>query len=272
MNPETKQRVVGIIVLVAFVALLVPFLFTSGLKKKSYPEGGVESTSVQIADGNASIPTSLEGVASQTLANDSAQPVATIQPVELLKDSNTSTVVPPGDVPFNATLPASIPADVNAGAEVKVPISDVATSATTVPVAAGKVEVVPDVNRVVKTEEKIESAVSSEVESPVKAKAKVVVKSPVKNTRVKSSVIKSGGVGLWSVQVGSFSDEQRMKKLVSNLQVHGFKTYLQKIDTSRGVMVRVLVGRETTKEKAVKISEQLNKKLKVVGQIVSNKK
>ncbi len=34
MSPENKQRIVGVVVLMAFFALLVPFLFSSGIRKK----------------------------------------------------------------------------------------------------------------------------------------------------------------------------------------------------------------------------------------------
>ena len=38
MRPESKQRIVGAIVLVAFIILLIPFLFTekNGCKKPMY--------------------------------------------------------------------------------------------------------------------------------------------------------------------------------------------------------------------------------------------
>ena len=76
----------------------------------------------------------------------------------------------------------------------------------------------------------------------------------------------------WSVQVGSFSDQSRMQNMVNSLQAKGYHVYLQKISTSRGAMVRVLVGRETSKSKAVAIANQLKTKLKINGRVVGSKK
>ena len=97
------------------------------------------------------------------------------------------------------------------------------------------------------------------------AKVKEAVTSKVKNAQ-------KGAKVLWSVQVGSFSDQSRTQKMVENLRAKGFRVFLQKISTSSGQMVRVLVGRESCKEKAIKIAEKLKTTLAIDGRLVSNKK
>jgi DedD protein len=107
------------------------------------------------------------------------------------------------------------------------------------------------------------------VVEPIAPKA-VVKKTVVKKGKAhKGKVIASRS---WSVQVGSFSDQARAQKLVNNLQSKGYHVYLQKITTSRGPMVRVLVGREPCKAKAVQLASQLKTKLKIDGRVVRNKK
>ncbi len=250
MSPENKQRLIGIVVLVAFIAILVPFLFTSGLKKHNTTdqvnlEDGKElavqfaddkstqqdNNSVEIKDGfdNKQLPAELTGIepnirtdknnqeSNTQVATDSPQPIAVAGGVA---NQDISDQPVPPDAAVNLNVQA----------------------------------VIPD-----------ESAVNSEtVEKPQVAPKKTVVK--------KASVSKVKGNKFWSVQVGSFSYNDRVQTLVGKLQSSGFHVYLQKINTSHGPMVRVLVGREKNKAAALKIAEQLKVKLKLNGRVVINKK
>lgn len=236
MSPENKQRLVGIVVLVAFVALLIPFLFTSGVKKKHElaPDDmalSSQATNVDMASQNIQLPfeSNLEGrqdATNQVLPGELQVPaVPEVQPAAL------ST----GQLTANPSQQAPAANDV-----VNIQVDDLDIS----PPVASKAEITNLKNvapeKVVKTK-----------------KGKVVAK--------KSSI-------LWSVQVGSFSDQARVQRLVKKIQASGFRVYLQNITTTRGPMVRVLVGREATKAKAIKIASQLKARLKLDGRVVGHKK
>ncbi len=260
MSPENKQRVVGIIVLVAFIALLIPFLFTSGIKKKEQSISEVEVAPVQLADTNAPAveANSLE-VVSDKLPGDISQQAEAVKP----------EILPP---------PGSASVSVNAGAnpDINTPVIVTTNEASTnVPVANVTVN---EPATVVKAEdEPVVNPQPIKVEEPTIKMEKSAVKTKSVTAKTKKAKKKAAGkvtsrVKYWSVQVGSFSDEQRMQKFVSILNAKGYKVYLQKINTSHGLMVRVLVGHEATKEQANKIAAELQKKLKINGRVVGNKK
>ena len=241
MSPENKQRAVGIVVLVAFIALLIPFLFTSGVKKKDQADSGSEAaTSIPVNEVSASPP-------SAEMAASNLQPPLTT--------TTTNPTTPSKELPKEG-----IDTNVNAVADLPVAITEGVTENT--PETATKVE--PEPNIIPEDGKPKESKDLAMVPQKSVEKIKPVIKKPV--------VAKSNGKIHWSVQVGSFSDKQRMQRMVSKLQTSGFKVFLQKINTSHGLMIRVLVGREATQAKAEKISLQLKKKLKLTGRVVSNKK
>ena len=118
---------------------------------------------------------------------------------------------------------------------------------------------------------------SAEVVAPVKpiSKNKVIKKFkavPKIKTKAKNKNIKSNMSESWSVQVGSFSDEARIQKLLTQLHGKGFHVYTQKIATTTGSLTRVLVGRESSKEKANQIAWQLETTMKIKGHLIRNQK
>lgn len=110
MSPENKQRVIGIVILVAFVALLIPFLFTSGIgrKKSSTPE----QVSVNMEPS---------------------------QPAGQVIENTGSAAVP---VAQNAAMATSAPNQSQITAEAQGPV---ATNASVAPQAAADVSLPPEV-------------------------------------------------------------------------------------------------------------------------------
>jgi len=103
-----------------------------------------------------------------------------------------------------------------------------------------------------------------------KSKAKPKIKE--KNTRLINAIASANTKEFWSVQVGSFSDEAHVQKLLTQLHSKGFQVYTQKITTSTGSLTRVLVGREAKKEKASQIAGQLETTMKIKGRLIRNQK
>ncbi|MDR1057266.1 MAG: SPOR domain-containing protein [Coxiellaceae bacterium] len=230
MALEYKQRVVGIIVLIAFIALLIPFLFTSGVKKKQ------QSTSREI-----DIPTTpIASVNQESIALPTSQDVSNeISTKELSVESQSPQSV------FEATTPEE-------GGAVAANVSAVNTLMAE---ETNQVQTEPTTNEL--TEVPVVSK-ADEGKSAVVGRGKTV-----KN---------KGAKAFWSVQVGSFANKARLQKMITNLQKKGYHVYSQKITTSRGPMSRVLVGRETSRAKAMKIANQLRVKFKINGHVVRNKR
>lgn len=103
MSPENKQRVVGVIVLVAFIALLIPFLFTSGLKKKDQADSGSEAVASIPVNEVSAPPPSVEVTASNLpppIVATTTTPAKEL-PNELLKDGIDANAV--ADLPVTIT-------------------------------------------------------------------------------------------------------------------------------------------------------------------------
>ena len=278
MRPENKQRLVGVIVLAAFIALLIPFLFTSGVKKRHALEEASDTTNV--ANQTVAVNPTIEN--SQVPTNNEQQATVAQEPTKDLPDSlqqqsvpliaQSLTILPaqeqadkPNGTPeSNQVLPAA-PQPRGSELVTQAALPQPATS-TSLPATNAT-----DVNSqaVVSTTE----ATTASVE-PVKSKvvAKKTKKKAIKAKTSIASKTKSGAKVFWSVRVGTYSDQARVQKMVEKLRANGFRVFLQKILTTKGPMVRVLVGHEVCKDKAIKIAEKLKTNLKINGYLVSNKK
>lgn len=275
MSPENKHRIVGIIVLIAFIALLIPFLFTSGVKKQT-----------QVAGENTPATSNLVGSSGEVLEEQQPLQTVTEQQAGVMQQpvSSAQQNIPPVAVAAHQEkpelshekdgqpiLPSKNLGEQTTGADVVPPVSrkDAGAKESIVPKADTK-----SVNTVVEApSENDDSAIAI---TGMEEKTKTSTKKAVSKKHVAVSKAKKAQLNrakaYWSVQVGSFSDKERVKKMVTDLQSKGFHVYLQKINTSVGEMVRVLVGREASREKAAKISKQLHSTLGVGGRVVRNSK
>ena len=260
MSPENKQRVVGVIVLAAFIALLIPFLFTSGVKKRhALEEVGDANVALQTAATNPPVENAQEPAKDTLSESLQQQSMPAVQ-----------STIPPDQSDKSNGLPESNQAMPQSPEPIKQEVLPESETPSSLPVNTADVNsqaVAPSMETVVETAS-VEPAKPKVIIKKAKnksAKVKEAVTSKVKNAQ-------KGAKVLWSVQVGSFSDHGRMQKMVENLRAKGFRVFLQKISTSSGQMVRVLVGRESCKEKAMKIAEKLKTTLAIDGRLVSNKK
>ena len=72
----------------------------------------------------------------------------------------------------------------------------------------------------------------------------------------------------WAVQVGCFSNQTYLNRLLDQLQSNGYLVTLRKLNTTSKTLTRVLVGKESSQASAKKLAEQLEKRFKLRGNIV----
>ncbi|EKE01797.1 MAG: hypothetical protein ACD_21C00052G0015 [uncultured bacterium] len=260
MSPETKQRIVGAVVLIAFVVLLVPFLFTNGVRKKQSAADEMPITAekrqqitqqIQDISNTATVPSSLPPPVSQSVA----MPQSTVLQQNQFEQSG---LLPPDD--NQAELMVNAVTDSN---QVDQSISTQNEFvATNTPEADLKATVDEPLAP-------IKPAVSMKSKSGSIAIKKPVAIKTAKSKNVKK-VMKPNTKEFWSVQVGSFSDPVRVQKLTAELHRNGFRVYQQKVATPKALLTRILVGHEASKEKANEIAAKLLNTMKLKGHIVRN--
>ncbi len=122
-----------------------------------------------------------------------------------------------------------------------------------------------------KPAEKVKPAEKSK---PVEKVKPVVRKSPpavIPPTPAKPvSTSKAGQLDGWVVQVGSFSSDKNAAGLRSQLRKAGFATQIEKARIGGKVHYRVRVGPYLEKQEAEKIRLELEKKMQLKGQVLSN--
>lgn len=263
MNFAKKQRVVGIVVLIAFIALLIPFLFTSGIKRKHSAGDEIpinakkrqliaqQIQSINDTDGaSVPVPKPVDGEHALVLPQDQFE-----QPEGILTADDQVATTKTMDsqsqqqaLPKPETFPIVVSETVFEESAENIPKDIKLVAATATVNTAGKNQ------KVKKTQT-----------------AKEVSR---KNTGVKpakATIGKKDSQEFWSVQVGSFSNQERVQKLITELHAKGYHVYMQKVTTSnQEVLTRILVGRETSKEKANKIAQQIVTTMKIKGYVVRN--
>ncbi|MGM7447631.1 SPOR domain-containing protein [Idiomarina sp. ST20R2A10] len=71
----------------------------------------------------------------------------------------------------------------------------------------------------------------------------------------------------WVIQLGAFSQEDSVKRLISQLQAKGFAAYSQ--ETSGGSLIRVLVGPDTSKTELEKQLTPLKELTGLEGKVIT---
>ena len=111
---------------------------------------------------------------------------------------------------------------------------------------------------------------SAELKADKEAK-KIINKKPVElnNAAIKKQdEIKTGAVGLFYVQVGVFSDVNNVKQLESKLNEIGYKSQTEKINTDKGVKIRLRTQSFSTRASAADALEII-KDAGLTGMVVS---
>lgn len=72
----------------------------------------------------------------------------------------------------------------------------------------------------------------------------------------------------WSLQLGSFQEENNATRLRAQLRSENYRSYILHANTSEGKIYRVFVGPSSSKETLVKKNLEIEAKLKLKGRIV----
>lgn len=113
-----------------------------------------------------------------------------------------------------------------------------------------------------KTESPVSSAESKESKSAEKAPAVVVIPD---QQETESGDSKTAAGDAWVVQVGSFSSEPNALALRDKLRKMGFACFVEAVKGKKGMVYRVRVGPELTRELANRLNEDLSKKANLKG-------
>ena len=74
-----------------------------------------------------------------------------------------------------------------------------------------------------------------------------------------SSVAAVSTTGMWAVQIGAFSDQEKAERLAAQLRKQGFAAFQSPVATDDGRMVRVRVGPQKDRQSAEAMAERLAK-------------
>lgn len=90
-----------------------------------------------------------------------------------------------------------------------------------------------------------------------------------KNDLPKQSIksTKTDPVG-WTIQLGTFSDAANVESLVAKLRLSGFTAYTVPNKLQKGVLTKVFVGPNISKDKLTKIQKEVEKLTKLKGRVV----
>lgn len=304
---ENKQRLVGIIVLAVFVALLIPFLFVGNSGKNNQTPKVADNINVTTVPGNntaVNLPEQTMAAnytmpAPQNAMPTEMSPAAPVAPVTPVAPAATAQVAPQQQpvMPIQTTTtidttPVPSPV-VNQTAPVIAPTAQPGTPApgmnmpqpapvanlpVTQPVTT-PANIAPRTSQPVAAKAPVQSApvvaappTVSAVKPVVQAVATespVVVSKPLQKAVVaKHKATTTGAHLVWAVQVGSFANQQHVNHVVAELKAKGFHGMTQKVKTSHGTLTRIVVGEEPTREQAMKLADKLEKNIHLKGTVV----
>ena len=72
----------------------------------------------------------------------------------------------------------------------------------------------------------------------------------------------------WSLQLGSFQNEENATRLRAQLRAQNYRSYILHAKASDGEIYRVFVGPSSSKEALAKMNAEIEQKLKLKGRIV----
>lgn len=268
MESKTKYRILGILVIVAIVVIVMPFIH---FKKEAnrdiasappFPEQNTQVSSL--------VPMQ------QPLENAIEQkPADTINttPTRLADNSSATNRVDAAVTDPAPSEDQNEPSPVSMNSNLK--SNNVETN---------------------QTAQALQTAFSSSVQNdthqnkhaPVKKhQSKTIVKTNAKkpahltqhklnSQKINAVTIRDNGLydiktPVWVIQLGSFQSKESAVRMVNSLRANGYKAFFQEIDTVLGEKTRVFVGPELDQTAARHLAKQLEAELKVRGVVASYK-
>jgi len=278
METQSKQRIVGVVVLLILVAAIVALLFYGAKQNESLDSGkksqvDANKTEVQLTlpvDGQSqtasitgidatprgTVPANRAAPVNEQAGSDATQsPSATDMVANDGKVDNSAPAIAP------ATMPVTQPAAIVSNNVVPKTAAAVPANQTAPTAEASTEEVSPTAT----DKESTDADVVAPAVTPTKAKN--IKKVVVKNKNI--ATVKYASRGTWAVRTGCFIAPPNADNMTKKLRSHGYKTYRSLLVTNKGVLSQVFVGPVQNRAEAMALSRDLQKKLQIRG-IVMN--
>ncbi|MFA6409152.1 MAG: SPOR domain-containing protein [Gammaproteobacteria bacterium] len=276
METQSKQRIVGVVVLLILVAAIVALLFYGAKQNESLDSGkksqvDANKTEVQLTlpvDGQSqtasttgidrtprgTVPANRPVPVNEQTSGEAAQPQTPQNPSTVANTTASDMVVNDGKVDNSASTTALAPANSAQTPVAAIPASS-AAPATEAPEPAA-------------TAEDEEPAVATKVATPINQKnAKKVVK-----VYKKAPTVSYANRGAWAVCTGSFIAPPNADNMAKKLRAHGYKVYRGLVVTNKGVLSQVLVGPLPTRAAALALVKDLQKTMHIRAVVVNTAK
>lgn len=261
LKKRARRRLVGAIALVLLMVIILPSI----LQDRAELTTAQESIKVTMPEGANEVTLSSSSLSSATESlpvvenADQAIMASAANPTEALAsegDAVTELVQPVASaVPVEN---ANVVATVDKTNKVAVEASKINDS--NIPGLAANEVKISETKALEPKVNKPKVSESKQVESKVIA---------LKPSQTKAIEEKSKTVSSFSVQVGVFSDEAKVKHLQSKLKEIGYGSHTEKLTTPKGEKIRLRAGSFSSRQNAV--SAQANiKKIGLDGMVVSN--
>lgn len=249
MNQNTRQRIIGTVVLAVAAIILLPVIFDGDGSYQPVLDSGIPPVAerpavsrsvpqrpVVTADTDAirirpeDMP---EGVAVDTMSDTPAESVADTTGADAT-DVPVETASAPSEA-ISATQNGSVNASAAAGAAT--------TTATPASAQGATPASTQTANRTTST-------------------------TPLPPPEVTAALDVTGLPEAWSVRVGAFSSQSNAANLVSRLQSDGLRAYTRPVDTAQGQLTAVFVGPLVDRAAAQTLLERLRVEYQLTGLIV----
>lgn len=256
MERRTKHRILGIIVVVAIVFLLLPFMQRSKdispdatmVSAPPFPEQ--KDTETTVPDDTISSEGQPKPILDESLTPEVSTPVADDK-VDHRTINEKKTVAPEESTEKSDEQSAS---------------SDLVDEAVNEAVREKNTKKTDQ-----PTNDNVIPVTSSDNSHEGEQKQDVI-----KLKKPKTPVITDNGLfdiktQVWVVQVGSFNSKQRAMQLVNQLRSHRYSAFLQQIRTANGMSHLVFVGPELANQSARELADDIEKEHHLRGMVVSYK-
>lgn len=280
---EMKQRIIGIIVLVALAVLLVPLIFDSEValpppnhlpvantvktspttnkqQTVAYQAPTIKSAQIQEVSDKKPVQNSIDDHEDFVVNDENQTPNIEDEVLDKPEISEKTTQSPDTEITAKETSSKNKPTndELVKEAALKLAIQKESSDKNPSTVKSQNKNVLKD-----KPEQHRQFSLSDE-KPKIQNKA-LSLASKQKNTNLTSTQ------GAWAIQLGSFSEKANANKLANNLKSKGFNAFTEP-DKSRNNVHRVLVGPTRDRNTAEKMVAQLRSQSNIQGIIVRYKR
>lgn len=288
MERKTKQRILGIFVLIGLVIMLLPFFQGKELKTETvlanappFPNPTVQVATVTPVEPAVKTEQMTSSQPSQAIKNDD------------LQDDNPLSVVHPSVInqPLVSPPSAKIENSVTAQQAMLEPQTTKAPVVVTAKNSEIKELITKDLSSDIVPVKTDSLAVNSHTKHSATKTIKVAkiipsnknihaVASGYENkllaTAKKYNATSNDGLAelknaAWVIQIGSFKNKANALRLVNQLRANGYRAFIQQISTALGENTRVFIGPEMERTHARALANRLESEMHIRGIIISYK-